>query len=100
MRHRFRWALLVSGIWALLPLGYCLPERTADALGPAIQGLCFPAWFAAYLLLGGVHSGMFSLFPPVCSLLTGMMVFGIFVLVTRDPVRERKVPEREPVDGA
>jgi Na+/pantothenate symporter len=96
MKHRVRWALIVSGIWALLPLGYYLPEPAARALDSAIMVLCFPAWVLSYLLLGGVHSGMFSAFPVVCSLLTGMTVFAVFLLVTKDPARERKVPDSRP----
>ena len=99
MQHRFRWAGVLATLWALLPLGYYLPDSASDKIGPAIEGLCMPAWFLAYVLLGGVHSGNFSLFPVLCSLLTWMMVFGVFAIATKSPPRERKVPDREPRSG-
>lgn len=82
METRFRWALLVAALWALVPLACYLPGAAGESAGRAVFWLCLPAAYPAYFLVGGVHNGAMDFFPLVCSLLTFAMAFGGTVLLS------------------
>lgn len=74
--RRLAITIIVAIVWGLVPLLYFLPlEQYPEWVERVIQVTCAPGCIAAYILLGGVHSGYMDAFPVFAAIFTAIFVF-------------------------
>jgi hypothetical protein len=88
--RRLAVTIIVAVVWGLVPLLYFLPLDSLPKWAEhGIFVICFPGCIAAYILLGGVHSGYMDAFPVFAAIFTAIFVFAAirFVFWLRTKLR-------------